>query len=220
MPEAASAPPASGPSPSERRAPRPRQARSVATRTRLLEATVGCLVELGLAGTTTPEVGRRAGVSQGAVFKHFPTKAALLAATVEHLFAELIAGFRAGFAQAGEEEGDPIPRVIAMLWTIFQEPRLLAAYELYVASRTDADLRRALAPVLLRHREALREEARRMFPAAAAREPEFDAAVDVLLNALQGAALGAIPLPDPESERRQLVHLEAVARSMLRGPGA
>ena len=65
---------------------RTQQERRDSTRTRLLEATVECLVELGYARTTTLAVAQRAEVSQGALFKHFPTKAALLGAAVERLF--------------------------------------------------------------------------------------------------------------------------------------
>jgi NAD(P)-dependent dehydrogenase (short-subunit alcohol dehydrogenase family) len=51
----------------------------------LLEAAVDSLVELGFARTTTLEVQRRAGVSRGALLHHFPSKAALLVASIAHL---------------------------------------------------------------------------------------------------------------------------------------
>ncbi|MCE9577606.1 MAG: TetR/AcrR family transcriptional regulator, partial [Deltaproteobacteria bacterium] len=44
------------------------------SRARLVRAATDCLVELGLAGASTARVAERAGLSQGAVFKHFPTK--------------------------------------------------------------------------------------------------------------------------------------------------
>jgi AcrR family transcriptional regulator len=63
--------------------PEPQQARSRETRRHLVEACIGVLVERGLARTSTTEVCRRAGVSQGALFKHFPTQQALFATTIE-----------------------------------------------------------------------------------------------------------------------------------------
>jgi len=159
---------------------------------------------------------RPTGVSQGAIFKHFPNKSLLIAASVELLFAELIADFRRALGRVGRR-GDRLRQAIAILWPIFREPRLQAAWELYLAARTDDDLRGALAPVLRRHRGALRDEAARLFPAAAAR-PDFSASVDALLNALQGAALGAVPLPDPEAERAFLGQLERMARRELGEP--
>ena len=44
-----------------------------------------CLVEFGWSGTSTTLVSQRAGVSRGAQLHHFPTKADLVLAAVEHL---------------------------------------------------------------------------------------------------------------------------------------
>src|SRR5687767_1563795 len=76
---------------------RTQQQRREETRRRLLDATIQVLVEQGYARLTTVEVAQRAGVSQGAVFTHFDTKADLLAAAVEHLFPRLIQDYLAGF---------------------------------------------------------------------------------------------------------------------------
>src|SRR5215211_3876125 len=63
----------------------PNAERSHSTRTRLMVATVECLAELGWSGTTTTVVAERAGVSRGAQLHHYPTKAALVVAAIEHL---------------------------------------------------------------------------------------------------------------------------------------
>jgi AcrR family transcriptional regulator len=191
----------------------PQQARSRQTHRRLLDAAVETLMARGLAGTRTSEVCGRAGVSQGALFKHFPSKAALLATTAEHLFAGLVEDFRRGFARIGGEE-DRVAAAVRALAAIFREPRLEVALELYAAARTDAELRAALAPVLARHRENLHREARALFPEAA-HAPHFLAVVDTVIDALQGAALGALVLPDPASESRRLEQLVGYARREL-----
>ena len=59
--------------------------RRAGTRAALVEAALGCLVDLGVAGTTTAAVCARAGVSSGALFNHFPSKAALLGAAAEQV---------------------------------------------------------------------------------------------------------------------------------------
>ena len=69
--------------------PRSQRERREETRGRLLAATQTSLVELGYAGATTTAICRRAGVSQGALFKHFASKGELLAATAEWLFGGL-----------------------------------------------------------------------------------------------------------------------------------
>ena len=63
--------------------------------------------------------------------------------------------------------------------------------ELYIRARTDEPLRLELSPVLERHHRNLLEEARALFPEAARKNPRFDAGVDAVLSAMQGAAMTA-----------------------------
>lgn len=127
----------------------PQQERSRATQGRLLEATVECLVEHGWSGTTTTLVAGRAGVSRGAQLHHYPTKAALVLAAVEHLAERRAAELRSEAASlpAGPQRLDA---VIDMLAGAFTGPLFVAALEVWVAARTDTELRDALVP--LEHR--------------------------------------------------------------------
>ncbi len=154
-------------------------------------------------------------MSQGALFKHFPSKADLLGATVRHLFAALVDDFRTAFAGvAGEPE--PFTVALGLLRETFAQPRLLAAFELYTAARTDEGLRATLAPVMQEHRDNLRREALQLLPGAEG-GARFEALVDVVMSALQGAALGALVLPDEASEARGLALLEElVSRELSR----
>src|SRR5687768_638060 len=126
--------------------------RRASTRGKLLDAALDELVEGGYHDLTTPAICQRAVVSQGALFKHFPTKSALLAAAAEHLFAALRSGYAERFEAAGAAS-DPIRKGVELLWNVFQDPRLHAAYDLYTAARTDADLRASLDPVVREHAE-------------------------------------------------------------------
>ena len=62
----------------------PRQTRSKALVTAILDATAQVLVERGYAGTNTNLIAARAGVSIGSVYQYFPNKDALIAALREH----------------------------------------------------------------------------------------------------------------------------------------
>lgn len=198
------------------RRPRRTQAeRSASTRGRLLDATIGALVELGYARTTTTEVCRRAGVSQGALFKHFAAKADLVSQAAERLFAALVADYRAAFAAAALE-GDRVAAAVRVLGEVFRQPRLQAAFELYLAARTDPALAASLRPVAERHGANLREQARALFPAAPD-GPAFDDLIDVAVSALQGAAIGGDALRDGPRDERLLAHLTRLARAVL-GP--
>ena len=173
------------PRPTSRRTQAERRAH---TRDLLLEATVRCLETLGHARTTTTEVCRLAGVSQGALFKHFPTKAALMSGAAAHLFAGLVADYRRRFSRLPDGTGR-LAAAIDLLWSLFETPRMHAAFELYVAARTEPDLARSLKPVADDHHRNLHALARDLFPSAG-RAPRFDALVDLIIGAFQGSALG------------------------------
>jgi AcrR family transcriptional regulator len=124
----------------------PQEQRSRAMRQRLLEATIECLVERGWSGTSTTLVSRRAGVSRGAQLHHFPTKADLVVAAVDHM------GARRN--EQLFERAARLPRgrrrtraVLDLLAEHFTSPLFVAALELWVAARTDEQLHRAVAPL-------------------------------------------------------------------------
>ncbi|MER5457854.1 TetR/AcrR family transcriptional regulator [Micromonospora sp. NPDC002389] len=181
----------------------PQQQRSRATRARLLEATVECLVEHGWSGTTTTVVAARAGVSRGAQLHHYPTRAALVTAAVAHLTERRAAELRA--------EADALPagprrldRVVDLLAAAFTGPLFVAALELWVAARTDAELRAALLPLETRvgremHRltvELLGVDERR---------PGVREAVQATLDLLRGLGVANL-LSDDSARRAALLH--------------
>lgn len=117
-----------------------------ATRALLLRVAVETLIERGVAGTSTLEVQQRAGVSRGALLHHFPTHAALLAATV----AQLVRRNEANVHEAMRElahVSDPLERAIRALVDAAAAPAYLAEIELWAVSRTDLRLRDALRDI-------------------------------------------------------------------------
>lgn len=120
--------------------------RSERTRELLLDATVECLVELGYAHTTVQEICQRAGLSRGAQQHHFTTKAELMTSALEHLFARLSAQILNVTADLPPGP-DRIEVGIDQLWEAYSGTLSTAAVELWVAARTDPELRRSLLPV-------------------------------------------------------------------------
>lgn len=115
-------------------------------RRRLLDATVDCLVRYGYAGTTTTRVTELAGVTRGAQVHHFPTRADLIAATVRHL-AEKRAELASGKIDEVRRAADPLDAALDLLWEIHQGPVNYATIEMWVAARTDPELREQLTKV-------------------------------------------------------------------------
>lgn len=125
---------------------RKEQERSRATRQRLMEATVECLVEYGWAGTTTTVVAERAGVSRGAQLHHYPTRNELVVAAVEHVGRVLVDQMLDAANQLPSGPGRT-EAVLQMLGDFYSGPLFAAALELWVAARTDPQLREVVIPL-------------------------------------------------------------------------
>lgn len=183
------------------------------TRRRVLDAAIRCLATHGYPATTTTLVCAQAGVSRGALLYHFPSRQQLVGAAVGHLFEELREEFQRGFARLSPR-GNRLNAAIDLLSTIFQDNRLTAVLELWLAARTDAELRSQLLPVSQQHQDHIRELARRYFPELAA-VPRFEVVLNLLIDALQGAAVRAIGNPQEASLRQTQNLLKTVASSIL-----
>lgn len=112
------------------------------TRSRILNAAVDCLIDAGVAGTTTLAVQHRADVSRGALLHHFPTHASLLAATVAELVSRNEKAVSQGRAGAGP--ADTLVAAVEALAFAARQPTYLAELELWAVARTDAALKQAL----------------------------------------------------------------------------
>lgn len=172
--------------------------RSATTRAAVLAATTEALVERGYAGTTTTDVARRAGVSAGALLHHFPTKAELLAAAVEHLFDQRIAEFRKAMADL-PPEARRVDGALDVLWRMFSGPTFTAWLELWTAARTDRELAPVVVEMDRRFDEASREAFREIFAAEVAAAPDLPRlAVGLSYAFLSGLALARqVPGYDP-----------------------
>ncbi len=73
-------------------------------REEVLEAALTDFAAGGLAGTSTEDVARRAGISQPYLFRLFPTKKALFLALVDRCFQRVAAAFTAAAADRTGEE--------------------------------------------------------------------------------------------------------------------
>ncbi len=178
----------------------PQQERSRATRQRLLTATLDCLVEHGWSGTTTTLIAEKAGVSRGAQLHHYPTKAALVLAAVEHLAQRRADELRAAAVDLPAEVPQRVDRVINLLIPAFTGPLFVAALEVWVAGRTDPELRAALIPLEARVGREMHHLAVDLLGVDQSR-PGARAAIQVTLDLLRG--LGVANLLTDDSVRRQ-----------------
>jgi AcrR family transcriptional regulator len=195
------------------RIPRTQQQRRDETRRALLDAAVESLIEVGFARTTTLEVQRRADVSRGALLHHFPSKAELLVAAVDHLaemraremkaFASQLPPERvkrpaaggagaSGIAEAAPGTDARTDVVLGLLWQCFSGTFFKVSMELRTAARTDPELRRVLTIAERSLRERIVAQSRTLFGRAVAEHPNLERALDLTLQLMIGAAMSSV----------------------------
>jgi len=177
--------------PEAARAPRTQQQRRDETRRALLDAAVESLIEVGFARTTTLEVQRRADVSRGALLHHFPSKAELLVAAVDHLAEMRARELKLLSAQLPEGRART-DAVLGLLWQCFSGTFFQVAMELRTAARTDPELRPVLATAEKALRERIIAQARTLFGKDVADHPGLERALDLTLQLMIGAAMSAV----------------------------
>ncbi len=189
--------------PEAARVPRTQQQRRDETRRALLDAAVESLIEVGFARTTTLEVQRRANTSRGALLHHFPSKAELLVATVDHL-AEMRARELKMLAAELPDGRARTDAVLELLWQCFSGTFFQVAMELRTAARTDPELR----PVLVTAERALRDrilaQAKTLFGKDVSDHPGLERALDFTLQFMIGAAMSTV-LHKDEGRLRELI---------------
>lgn len=184
-----------------RRVRRTQAERSAAMRTRLLDATIECLVTYGYAGTTTPRVAERAGVTRGAQIHHFRSKEDLVVAAIEHLAQQRVQAAMREFGRMVTTT-DPVSTVLDFLWEAHQGPMFVAAVELWVAARTDAVLAGHVERVEPLVNSTLIAAIAQLVPDHAARKDLRDF-VYTAMDALRGILLASFVERDTDRARRR-----------------
>ncbi len=173
---------------------RTQEERSAETRRRLLEATFECLIDVGYARTSTPEVLRRTGISRGALLHHFPTKTDLVCAAMDYVFDKRLAEFQAAFEDLEIGPGESKAEAgIDLLWKLVRGDTYLAWLELVVAARTDPELMERIRQVDKRFDRNASDLRKGFFPPPEKGDPNiYRVALRFAFATLNGLALVGI----------------------------
>ncbi|MGH2600827.1 MAG: TetR/AcrR family transcriptional regulator [Dehalococcoidia bacterium] len=165
-------------------------------RQRLLDATIDCLVEYGYAGTTVTKIADRAGVTRGAQVHHYPTKADLVTAAIEHLANKLAERTFSDLSRLTDSE-DLIGDALDMIWEVHQGPVFAASVEFWVAARTDPALRDHVSRLETSTIASLVDSGKQRLGAIAER-PEYRHVVYTAMDVVRGILITSWAHPDPE----------------------
>lgn len=178
-----------------------------------LDAAIDSLVEVGYAGTNARVVASRAGLSQGAVTYHFPSRVELIVAALDELTNRSAADMRSGIAALPLDPAKRRLAVIDSLRGLFSGPVFVAWARLWFAAAEDEELREAMRPVERRAWERLRATVEELLPERAD-DPELPAKLAVIFSTLRG--LGLQEHFDPRRDERRLdtwpAHRAAIAQ--------
>lgn len=195
--------------------PRRRNDRSADSRALILDAAVHCLAEQGYAATTTLAIQARAGVSRGRLLHHFPSRDALLIAAAQHLVGTRLTDMEQWWvAEAHIVTGrQRLERATELLWETFRQPYFWAAVELWMASRTRADLRDSLRPEEQRLGVAIRSVITTMYGPTLSSHPQFGLVRELLFTSMRGVAMTyAFDARDPEADRHLPMWIDTAVR--------
>jgi AcrR family transcriptional regulator len=137
--------------------------RREATIAKLLDATIGCLIEHGYRDTSISRICDRAGLSQGGLFRHFGSRVELLAAATDEIGTRHLARLH-DLAQWDSIEVDQLDEIVRYFRAATRDPLTEAWREILVAARTNEALRLSVAPPVKRLEEGIMEIASMIAP--------------------------------------------------------
>ncbi len=127
--------------------PRRQAERSKEMRRKLIDATIQSLIEKGYARTTAVEVCARANVTRGALFHHFESLPALIAAALSDTYDRLLLNARPDDADTSIEQW------VIWGWSRVSQREFKAVIEIWLASRNDPDSTADIQPAIERYKE-------------------------------------------------------------------
>lgn len=193
---------------------RPQQQRREETVARLLQASIDTIIEVGYARASAAVITKRAGVSVGALFRHFETMGDFMAATAYEVLRRQLETFTKQVAEIPADR-PALPAALTILRDITAGSTNAVLYELMVAARTDEKLKETLQNVLGQYSAKIHDAARALPGAESFPEETFPVIVALMTNVFDGAAIVRGVLPQPELEEQRIPMLTALLTAGL-----
>jgi AcrR family transcriptional regulator len=198
---------------------RTQQQRREETVGRLLQASIDTLVEVGYARASAAVITKRAGVSVGALFRHFETMGDFMAATASEVLRRQLESFTKQVAEIPADR-PALEAALTVLRDITSGPTNAVLYELLIAARTDQKLRDTLQHELGQYSVKIHDAARALPGAESFPEEIFPVLVALLTNVFDGAAVVEGVLPQPEIAEQRIPVLAALLTAALPNAGS
>src|SRR6516164_3324944 len=176
---------------------------------RLLEACIATIVEVGYARASAAVITKRAGVSVGALFRHFETMGDFMAATASEAFRRQLETGTKRLAEIPADQPE-LEALLAILRDITSGPTNAVLYELLIAARTDEKLRETMQRELGQYATKILDVVRALPVVDNFPEETLPVLLAVLTNVFDGAAVVEGVLPQPEIAEQRIPVLAAL----------
>ena len=195
---------------------RTQQERREGTIRKLLDAAAETLIHVGYAEASVQRICARAVLSQGALFRHFATREALMVAVGQDVGAQLLARFRKKFVARPDGENDALVGM-RLVREACRSQLNHAWHELTTAARTNPTLRKALGPVARDYVADMTRLARELLPdLATLLGSQFEVLVSTVILTFDGEAIHRAVLSEPGVEEARLEMLGAAVARLAR----
>ncbi|MET0455948.1 MAG: TetR/AcrR family transcriptional regulator [Mycobacterium sp.] len=188
---------------------RTQQQRREETVARLLDASVATIIDVGYARASAAVITSRAGLSGGALFRHFDTMGDFMAATAHEVMRRQLDAFSKQVAEIPSDR-PALEAVLDILRDITGNETNVVMYELLIAARTDERLRDTLRDVLKEYSARIFDTARALPMADQYPEDALAGVVAMLTNTFDGAAIVRPVLEHPDIEAGRIPLLLAL----------
>lgn len=128
---------------------------------KLNAATVKVIVSKGFGHLTTNDIVREAGLSQGALFRYYPTKLAAVIGATHYLLNKVMGDFNRLMDQS-QKPG--LEKLVNDLWEWYKSPDFTAISRLYAEASADVELKEAIQPAVTAHGRNIEKLLMRLFP--------------------------------------------------------
>jgi AcrR family transcriptional regulator len=181
---------------------------------KLLDAATEAVIELGYAEASVQRIAERAELSQGAIFRHFATREALMVAVGEDVGEKLLARYRRKFRALPQAEAN-VQAAMRLVRDACRSRLNQAWYELTLASRTHPHLKKQFAPLARRYYKDIAKAAREVLPEfASALGDSFDVLVATVIAVFDGETIERFALEQPELEAKRFALLVATMQGI------
>ncbi|WP_067708572.1 TetR/AcrR family transcriptional regulator [Nocardia yamanashiensis] len=193
--------------------------RRAATISKLVDATIEAIAEIGYHNASLGEISARAGVSKGAIFRHFESRTDLVVAAADEVRRRhLLAAAELRLPENSLSPAD-LMTIMRLIRREIRDTTNTVWLELLVAARTEPELRLRLEPVL---RDMMREVEEL---AVTVLTPDVSADTARLIatsltHMFDGEAIFRHTFPRPELEEARIEQIADVFHQLTTRPGA